>query len=82
MLRPSAMRSPLAQNRLSELCNGSARLAFLRPILDVLAVYGRARAAAQYYAELRPLSDQALAQQGLQRADVPRAVLALLTAQA
>ena len=42
-------------------------------VADILSVCARARAAAQHYEELKPLSDQALAMRGLTRSEVPRA---------
>jgi uncharacterized protein YjiS (DUF1127 family) len=42
-------------------------------IMEVVSVCARAQAAARHYEELKHLSDEALAQRGLMRADVPRA---------
>jgi hypothetical protein len=43
-------------------------------IADTMTVWARARAAADQYEELKPLSDQALAEMGIKRAELPRAV--------
>ncbi len=42
-------------------------------VMEVLAVCSRACAAAHYYEEHKALSDAALADRGLARADLPRA---------
>ena len=41
-------------------------------VLEILRICSRAAAAAHYYEQLKPLSDQALAARGLKRADLPR----------
>lgn len=51
----------------------------LRAIRDVFLIMARARAAAQLYAELSRQCDTALAEKGLQRADLPRTAYDALT---
>jgi|GEM_PF-5736420 len=50
-----------------------SRRGLLAWLFDVLAVCRRANAAAAHYEALQPLSDRALADKGLRRADLPRA---------
>jgi len=48
-------------------------------IWDILQACSQAADAAHYYEQLRPLSDEALADRGLTREDIPRAVLRKLS---
>lgn len=48
-------------------------------IRDVLGACSRAADAAHYYERLRSLSDEALADMGLRREDIPRATLGKLS---
>lgn len=59
--------------RLARSGSGGAWSHLMGRVADILAVCARARAAAQHYEELKALSDQALEQRGLKRADLPRA---------
>lgn len=65
------MSSLLAACRLAAACTGGRRL--VGYIHEVLIAWTRARMAAQHYEGLQSLSDAALAQRGLKRADLPRA---------
>jgi uncharacterized protein YjiS (DUF1127 family) len=65
------MPSLPAASRLAAAYTGGRRL--VGYIQQVLIVWARARTAAQRYEELHALSDAALAQRGLRRADIPRA---------
>jgi len=47
----------------------------------VLSIFSRARVAASYYEDLKPLSQADLAQKGLTRSDLPRAAFRKLTGQ-
>jgi hypothetical protein len=51
----------------------------LQRLKEVLFICARARTAAHHYEELKPLSEADLAEKGLTRADVPRAVFRKLT---
>ena len=51
----------------------------LGAIWDVFFILGRAQSAARLYEELDRRCDAALAEQGLKRADVPRAIYKELT---
>jgi hypothetical protein len=75
---PTDSQNPLAENieRSGEKRSGSSVLQRLK---EVLSICGRARTAAHYYEELRPLSEADLAEKGLSRADVPRAAFRKLT---
>lgn len=44
----------------------------LQTLADILAIYRKACTAAEHYHELKSLSDQALAEKGLARQDLPR----------
>jgi hypothetical protein len=48
-------------------------------VMEVVAICSRACAAAHYYEEHRAMSDAALAERGLERADLPRAAFDKLT---
>jgi hypothetical protein len=48
-------------------------------VREVLAICSRACAAAHFYEEHKPMSDAALAEKGLARADLPRAAFDKLT---
>jgi hypothetical protein len=48
-------------------------------VMEVLAICSRACAAAHYYEEHKAMSDAALAERGLERADLPRAAFDKLT---
>ena len=48
-------------------------------VREVLAICSRACAAAHFYEEHKPMSDAALAEKGLARADLPRATFEKLT---
>ena len=48
-------------------------------IKEILAIFSRAMDAAHTYEELKPMSDAALAERGLTRADLPRAAFRKLT---
>lgn len=61
----------------SLLRHGAPRL--IDGIKEILGIFTRAADAAHYYEKLRPMSDEALADRGLTRADLPRAVLRRLT---
>jgi hypothetical protein len=54
----------------------------LHRIAEVARVCAQARSAAERYERMQCLSDQALAEQGLQRSDLPRAALAMLDEEA
>ena len=47
--------------------------------MEVVAICSRACAAAHYYEEHKAMSDAALAERGLERADLPRAAFDKLT---
>lgn len=51
----------------------------LHAVGEILRICSRAQAAAQHYEELKPMSGADLAERGLDRADVPRAVFRKLT---
>jgi hypothetical protein len=51
----------------------------LHTVGEMLSICSRAQAAAQHYEELKPMSGADLAERGLARADVPRAVFRKLT---
>jgi hypothetical protein len=65
------MPSLPAASRLAAARTGGRRL--VEYIQEVLVAWARARIAARHYEELQSLSDPALAQRGLKRADLPRA---------
>jgi hypothetical protein len=48
-------------------------------VMEVVAICSRACAAAHYYEEHKAMSDAALAERGLERADLPRAAFDKLT---
>jgi hypothetical protein len=48
-------------------------------VMEVLAICSRACAAAHYYEAHKAMSDAALAERGLERADLPRAAFDKLT---
>jgi hypothetical protein len=56
-----------------------ARTGLLALVKDVIDTCARAHAAAHYYEELRPMSDQALADRGLTRAGLARAAFMKLS---
>ena len=51
----------------------------LHSVGEMLSICSRAQAAARHYEELKPMSGADLAERGLDRADVPRAVFRKLT---
>ena len=57
--------------------HGAPRL--IDRIKEALGICSRAADAAHHYEELKPLSDEALADRGPTRADLPRAALRKLT---
>ena len=69
----SAMVALLARSRSAATSRTGGTFDLLRSVLEVLRVCSRAQAAAQHYEELKPLSDVALTDKGLKRADLPRA---------
>jgi hypothetical protein len=61
----------------SSIGSGAGRL--FRRIKETLGICSRAAEAAHHYEALRPLSDAALAQRGLTRAELPRSAFEKLT---
>ena len=53
--------------------------AALERVREILSICAQARVAAHHYEELKPQSDQDLAEKGLTRSDVPRAAFRKLT---
>ncbi len=65
----------LASSRSAAISRTGGAFDLLGYALEALRICSRAQAAAQHYEELKPLSDAALADKGLKRADLPRAAL-------
>ena len=57
----------------------AGRPSLIDRVMEVLAICSRACAAAHYYEEHKAMSDAALAERGLKRADLPRAAFDKLT---
>ena len=57
----------------------AGRPSLIDRVMEVLAICSRACAAAHYYEEHKAMSDAALAERGLERADLPRAAFNKLT---
>jgi hypothetical protein len=69
------MASSLASSKSALAWRRSSARSFnlLQHIVEAVDACARANAAAQYYEELKSMSDEALAKRGLTRADLPRA---------
>jgi hypothetical protein len=57
----------------------AGRPSLIDRVMEMLAICSRACAAAHYYEEHKAMSDAALAERGLKRADLPRAAFDKLT---